>query len=205
VASGLKQFQRVERREADREAALHASQPGEARAGGRTLTVGVEQLSELCLRRVGSVQINQSDRKLGDKKTRGQTGRFLRFLLPHMPPSSAFGRPRQQGLVNWGTSRLSPRIHHEDVSVVDPGNVNATMETGDSSTNAAGQFLDSLALLGTSALPSNACSIVKQSFTATGNSSPIRVNCLRYGSTDVTITDVTSNPGTCTKPTYHCN
>ena len=33
------------------------------------------------------------------------------------------------------------------------------------------------------------------------NGSPIRVNCIRFGGTDVTITDVTSNPATCSKPT----
>jgi hypothetical protein len=93
----------------------------------------------------------------------------------------------------------------ETITVVDPGNINATMSTGNSSTNVAGQFLDGLALLGSSALPSNACSIVQQSFTATGNSSPIRVNCIQYSSTDVTITNLTSNPASCSKPTYQCN
>ena len=93
----------------------------------------------------------------------------------------------------------------EAVTVVDPGNYNANMKSGNSSTNAAGQFLDDLALLGPSILPSNACSIVKQSFTATGNSSPIRVNCVQYSSTEVTIADVTSDPGQCSQPTYHCN
>jgi hypothetical protein len=92
----------------------------------------------------------------------------------------------------------------ETVTVVDQ-NINTNMNNGNSSTNAAGQFLDGLALLSTSTLPSTACSIIKQSFTATGNSSPIRVNCLQYRSTDVTITDVTSNPNSCSKPTYHCN
>ncbi|HEY6766245.1 MAG TPA: hypothetical protein VI386_15930, partial [Candidatus Sulfotelmatobacter sp.] len=92
----------------------------------------------------------------------------------------------------------------EAVAVVDQ-NINTNMNSGNSSTNTAGQFLDADTLINTSALPSNACSIVKQSITATGNASPIRVNCLQYSSTDVTITDVTSNPAICSKPTYHCN
>ena len=93
----------------------------------------------------------------------------------------------------------------ETVTVIDPGNVNSKMNTGNSSSNPTGQFEDQLALIGTSALPSNACSIVRQSFVVSGNSSAIRVNCIQYGSADVTITDVTSNPSTCSKPTYHCN
>ncbi len=84
-------------------------------------------------------------------------------------------------------------------------NINSNMSNGNSSTNTAGQFLDGLALLSTSALPSNACSIVKQSFTVTGNSSPIRVNCIQYGPSDVTVTDVTPNPASCSVPTYQCN
>lgn len=92
----------------------------------------------------------------------------------------------------------------EVVAVVDQ-NINTNMSNGNSSTNAAGQFLDDLALLSTATLPTNACSIIKQSFTATGNDLAIRVNCLQYNSTDVTITDVTSNPASCSKPTYHCN
>jgi hypothetical protein len=93
---------------------------------------------------------------------------------------------------------------HEDISVVDQKNWNGTTSSGDSSTNAVGEFLDELAAISASALPAGACSILKQSFTATGNSSPIRVNCLQYSSTDVSISDVTSNPGSCSKPTYHC-
>jgi len=94
---------------------------------------------------------------------------------------------------------------HEDITVIDPGNINSNMNTGDSTTNADGIFQDEVALLSKLAIPSNACSIVKQSFTATGNGSPIRVNCIRFGGTDVTITNVTSNPATCSKPTYQCN
>jgi hypothetical protein len=95
---------------------------------------------------------------------------------------------------------------HEDVSVVDK-NIDSGLSTGDSSTNADGEFLDALVLLGTSpsAIPANACAIDKQSITVTGNSKPIRVNCIQYSATDVTITDVTSNPSQCSKPTYHCN
>ena len=92
----------------------------------------------------------------------------------------------------------------EVVAVVDQ-NINTNMSNGNSSTNAAGQFLDDLALLSTATLKADACSIIKQSFTATGNDLAIRVNCLQYNSTDVTITDVTSNPASCSKPTYHCN
>jgi hypothetical protein len=92
----------------------------------------------------------------------------------------------------------------EAETVVDQ-NISTSLNNGNNSTNADGQFQDDLALLNTSPLPGNACSILKQSFTATGNSSPIRVNCLQYSSTDVTITDVTSNPNSCSKPIYHCN
>jgi len=95
---------------------------------------------------------------------------------------------------------------HEDVQVIDE-NIDAPLHTSDSSTNADGEFLDGLVLLGNSAnaIPANACSILKQTITVTGNKSPIRVNCLRFGSTDVTITDVTLNPSQCSKPTYQCN
>lgn len=86
----------------------------------------------------------------------------------------------------------------EAVTTVDQ-NITPKPNPGNSSSNAAGQFQDTLALISTGALPSNACSIVKQSITASGNSSPIRVNCLWYTSTDVSITDVTSNPGSCLK------
>jgi hypothetical protein len=94
----------------------------------------------------------------------------------------------------------------EAVSVVDPGNVTATLFTGNSLSNPTGQFQDDLKLISTAALPSNACNILKQSVTASGNSNPIRVNCLQFSSTNVMITDVTSNPGLCVKgTTYHCN
>ena len=94
----------------------------------------------------------------------------------------------------------------EAVSTVDAGNITVNSHVGNSSSNPAGQFLDEPALFGASAIRSDACNIVKQSFTATGNSSAIRVNCIQYGATDVTITDVTSNPGLCVKgTTYHCN
>jgi len=94
----------------------------------------------------------------------------------------------------------------EAVGVVDPGNITSSMRTGNSSSNPTGQFLDGLALFGKSALLSNACQIVKQTITASGNPNPIRVNCIQYSSTDVTITDVTSSPGLCVKgTTYHCN
>jgi hypothetical protein len=93
---------------------------------------------------------------------------------------------------------------HEDVTVVDE-NYSPDSSTGDSTTNVAGQFLDGLALLGASALPTNACAWIKQVFTATGNSSPIRVNCTHYGSTDVTIVDVTSNPSQCVIALYSCH
>jgi len=92
----------------------------------------------------------------------------------------------------------------EVVTTIDQ-NINTNMKSGNSSSNQAAQFLDGLVLTSSSALPGNACSIVKQSFTATGNPSPIRVNCLQYSSSDVTITDVTAVPDTCSKPTYHCN
>jgi hypothetical protein len=65
-------------------------------------------------------------------------------------------------------------------------------------------FTDELILISTSPWASNACYIGRQSITVTGNSSPIRVNCIRFGSTDVTITDVTANPALCAKPTYEC-
>lgn len=96
---------------------------------------------------------------------------------------------------DWGTFRLSP----------DYQNYNSKMNNGNNQTNADGEFLDDLALLGSAQLPTGACSIIKQSFTATGNTSAIRVNCLQYSATDVTITDVTSNPSSCSKPTYQCN
>ncbi len=95
---------------------------------------------------------------------------------------------------------------HEDVVDVDH-NFIPIQSTGDSSSNVDGEFLDQLLLLNTKPqpLPANACSISKQSFTATGNKNPIRINCLQFSATDVTITDVTANPSQCSKPTYHCN
>jgi len=91
----------------------------------------------------------------------------------------------------------------ETVTVVDQNFV-SKQNSGNNSTNAAGQFQDMLALIGNSAPSSNACSIVKQSFVASGNTNAIRVNCVQYSSTNVNITDVTSNPNSCSKPTYHC-
>lgn len=91
----------------------------------------------------------------------------------------------------------------EAVSQVD-GNIPAPLQSGNNISNAGGQFDDEIALVSTSPLASNSCWIGKQTITATGNSSPIRVNCIRYSSSDVTITDVTSNPSSCSITTYHC-
>jgi hypothetical protein len=91
----------------------------------------------------------------------------------------------------------------ETVSVIDQNYV-SKQNNGNNATNPTGVFQDMLALLGTTAPPSNACSILKQTFVASGNSSAIRVNCVQYSSTMVSITDVTSNPSSCSKPTYHC-
>lgn len=71
----------------------------------------------------------------------------------------------------------------EDLSIVD-FNYNVQAQTIYTATNDGGQFGDMLALLGSSPLPPNACSILKQTMTVTGNSRPIRVNCLRYGSSN---------------------
>jgi hypothetical protein len=93
----------------------------------------------------------------------------------------------------------------EAISVVDPGNINPTPHTGNSVSNPAGQFLDDLTLIGNSAaaIPGNACRILKQTFTI--GSTAIRVNCIKYGPTDLTITDVTSSPSLCVMgTTYHC-
>jgi hypothetical protein len=94
----------------------------------------------------------------------------------------------------------------ESIAIVDR-NYNATTSSGNSTTNVAGQFLDMLALLGTSSssIQPNACAWIKQTFTATGNSSPIRVNCINFSATDATITDVTSNPGQCVIALYSCH
>ena len=96
----------------------------------------------------------------------------------------------------------------EAVTVVDPGNITANLQTAGNASNPTGQFLDDLKLIGPSstAIPANACEIIKQAFTASGNANPIRVNCIQYGPTSVTITDVSSNPALCVKgTTYHCN
>ena len=93
---------------------------------------------------------------------------------------------------------------NETVSVVDQNQTTkAKMHNGDNITNPAGVFIDGVAIIGTAALPSNTCSIVKQILSVTGHT--IRVNCVRFTSTNVIITDVTSNPTTCSQPTYHCN
>lgn len=91
----------------------------------------------------------------------------------------------------------------ETLTVVDQNFV-SKQNSGNNTSNPTGQFQDMLALLSTSALPSNACSIVKQTVVASGNSAAIRVNCFQYNSTNVSITDVTANPSSCSKPTYHC-
>jgi hypothetical protein len=92
----------------------------------------------------------------------------------------------------------------ETVAVVDQNYV-SKQHNGNTVTNPTGQFEDSLALVGNPGPPTNACSIIKQSLVANGNPSAIRVNCIRYGPTSVSITDVTSNPSSCSKPTYQCN
>ena len=91
----------------------------------------------------------------------------------------------------------------ETISVVDQ-NYLSKQHSGPSTSNAAGQFLDGLALVGNPGPGSNACSIVKQTIVVSGNSAAIRVNCLRYGPLSVSITDVTTNPNSCSKPTYQC-
>jgi len=91
----------------------------------------------------------------------------------------------------------------EVVSQVD-GNVSAPLQTGNNVSNAGGQFSDALIFIKSSPWPSNACWIGKQTITATGNSSPIRVNCIQFGASDVSITDVTSNPNSCSIATHHC-
>ena len=92
----------------------------------------------------------------------------------------------------------------EVVTTIVIANASPNAHSGNSSTNAGGQFEDGLALIGTSTLPSNACIVNKQSITVQGNPNPIRVNCLKYGATDVVITDVTSNPSQCSQPTQTC-
>ena len=51
VAAALLRLQCLGRAQAAGEAAIHASQSGGARTGGGAGTVGVEQLSQLCIRR----------------------------------------------------------------------------------------------------------------------------------------------------------
>jgi len=91
---------------------------------------------------------------------------------------------------------------NETVSVVDQ-NQTTKMHNEDNITNPAGVFIDEVAIIGTAALPGNTCSIDKQTLSVTGHTIP--VNCVRFTSTNVIITDVTSNPATCSQPTYHCN
>jgi hypothetical protein len=68
--------------------------------------------------------------------------------------------------------------------------------TGDSSSNANGVFVDQVGLIGAgSGPPANACAYSRQTFSA--NSTNIRVNCLHYTATDVTITDITATPSSC--------
>jgi hypothetical protein len=90
----------------------------------------------------------------------------------------------------------------ETLTTID-SNITVKMNSGSSSSNDDGQFLDMLALVSGSAIPTNACNIVKQTIVALSTHT-IRVNCIKFGESDVTITDVTSNPNSCSKPTYHC-
>jgi len=68
--------------------------------------------------------------------------------------------------------------------------------TGDSVSNANGVFLDMVGLLGSTPLPANACAYAKQTFSVGGH--PIRVNCIHWTSSDVSVTDITAAPGSCT-------
>jgi hypothetical protein len=104
----------------------------------------------------------------------------------------------QNGSDMIGVVKLSEAFEQVDQ------NINTNLNSGNNSSNEAGIFLDDDSLVNTSPLPSNACSILKQTVTASGNPSAIRVNCLQFSSTDMTITDVTANPSSCSKPTYHC-
>jgi hypothetical protein len=92
---------------------------------------------------------------------------------------------------------------NESVSVV-AQNITVTTDTGNSQSNSTGDFGDELHLISTSPLPSNACSVSKQTFTVSGYSQPIRVNCLQFSQSDVSINDVTANPSQCSSTNYSC-
>ncbi len=89
---------------------------------------------------------------------------------------------------------------HEDVQVL-ATNYSAQNFSGDISTDANGRIADFLALLGTTSttIPANACSYAKQTLSTVvkGSTKTLRINCLHYTATDVTITDITSNPTNC--------
>ena len=91
----------------------------------------------------------------------------------------------------------------ETVSQV-ASNVSPRISTGNNVSNPGGQFSDQLSLIVSAALPTNACSVQKQTITVSGASSPIRVNCLKFTQAGVTITDVTANPGLCSTTNYSC-
>jgi hypothetical protein len=91
----------------------------------------------------------------------------------------------------------------ESVTVV-VQNITPSTSTGGTQTNSTGDFGDDLHLISASPLPANACSVRKQTFTVSGSSQPIRVNCLQFSQTDVSITDVTANPGECSSANYSC-
>ena len=89
---------------------------------------------------------------------------------------------------------------HEDVSVR-ATNIATASFTRDYSTDGNGRIADFLALLGTTStsIPTNACTYAKQTLSTvvSGSSRTLRINCLHYTATDVSITDITSNPNNC--------
>jgi len=74
-------------------------------------------------------------------------------------------------------------------------NVGVSLNNGGHLTNNGGEFGDQLSLLGTNKLPTNACEVLKQTFSVNGTI--IRTNCLQFTATTVAITDITKTPNSC--------
>jgi len=101
--------------------------------------------------------------------------------------------PPQQ-LVNGGIA------FDEDLQVVDT-NVGLTSSTGSGATDSTGILRDMLNLGSSTHSPLPGSYVVdKQTITLHWNGAVVRVNCLDFEATDVTVTDITSMPNTtCTR------
>jgi hypothetical protein len=85
----------------------------------------------------------------------------------------------------------------ETINVV-ATNQSSTINTAGTMSNADGIFSDEVGFVFSTPLAANACTIATQTFTISSN--VVRINCVRYSATDVTITNISGGQscmGTC--------